>query len=108
MIGQNESSVSQAAIRSVVVSCLSIGYTSSTLSCDMDTDPHRRQMAPNVYGYMPDQGRTLVMFFMVMLTLSHVLMKILACALILRLSNQWFMLYFLSDMGIFFIYKIII
>ena len=47
-----------------------------------------------------------VMILMTFTTGSHVLMKVLACALMLRFNQTWFALYSAVDVGIFFCYKI--
>ena len=38
------------------------------------------------------------MIFMVFMTTSHVLMKVLACSILLRLNGLWFSLYVGGDM----------
>ena len=43
---------------------------------------------------------------MTTMTSAHVLMKILACSLILRLNQVWFKIYMLTDISIFFAFKI--
>ena len=90
--------ISNRAVASICVSCLSIGYNSSTLAVTWDQDPYNRQTAPNFYGYIPDKGRLYVMIFMVFMTTSHVLMKVLACSILLRLNGLWFSLYVGGDM----------
>ena len=55
---------------------------------------------------MPDNNRMVVTIFMTMMTFSHVLSKILATALIMRLSSLWLLLYSGGDMLLFFGYKI--
>ena len=45
------------------------------------------------------------MVLMTIMTASHVLMKVLACALMLRLSSVWVMIYLGGDMSLYFIYK---
>ena len=46
------------------------------------------------------------MMFMTLMFSSHVLMKVLACSLMLRLSQTWFAIYLGVDTIIYFCYKI--
>ena len=93
------------ALGSIAVSAVAIAYASTTISMDMDTSPSKRLIAPKFYGYVPDTNRLQVMVLMALMTTAHVLLKVLACALMLRLSSVWFMIYLAGDMGLFFIIK---
>ena len=46
-----------------------------------------------------------VFLLMMMMSASHVLLKVVACSLMLRISQLWFLSYLLGDMSLFFIYK---
>ena len=54
---------------------------------------------------MPNAKRLMVFIFMVLMTGAHVLMKVLAFSLILRLSQVWLMCYMAGDLGIYFLIK---
>ena len=99
LLGSDE--VSVAAMFSIAISALSIAYNSATISMDFDTDPAKRLISPSFYGYCPDTHRLQIMMLMVIIAASHVLMKILACSLILRLSNVWFQFYVIGDLILF-------
>ena len=49
----------------------------------------------------------LVFVLMTMMTTAHVMMKVLACSLMLRLSAIWLWAYFATDMGLYFLYKLV-
>jgi len=49
----------------------------------------------------------MVFILMSWMTTAHVLMKVLACSLMLRLSAMWFWMYLGGDMAMFFFYKIV-
>jgi len=98
--------VTNTAIFSIVSSAMAIAFASTTISVDFDTDPSKRLISPNYYGYMPDENRLLVFGLMTIMTAAHVLMKVLACSLMLRLSQVWFWLYMSLDMGVYFLFKI--
>ena len=70
-------------------------------------DPTKRQDSNCFYGFMPDKGRLLVFGLMMFMTTGHVLMKVLACALLLRLSRIWFFCYLLCDMCLYYLYKLV-
>ena len=97
--------VSKQAVFSIVCSAMAIAFTSTTISVDYDTDPSKRKLAPNFYGYMPDGNRLLVFGLMMLMSGSHVLMKVLACSLMLRMDRVWFLLYLAGDMFIYISYK---
>ena len=97
--------VSKRAVFSVFISAACIAFASSTISMDMDTDPAKRLTSPNFYGYFPDKNRMMVFILMNLMTTAHVLMKVLACSLMLRLSALWFWMYLGCDMGLYFLYK---
>ena len=90
----------------LVSSAAAIAYSSTLISVSFDTNPQKRSISPAFYGYMPDKGRFQVFILMVIMTTTNVLMKVLACSLLLRLSQTWFFLYSFGDVSIFFLYKI--
>ena len=48
---------SSAAIVSLIISALTTGFTSATISFDMDTDQVMRKSNPEFYGYVPDSAK---------------------------------------------------
>ena len=98
--------ISKTAIFSILVSASSIAYTSSVISIDWDTDTINRRLSPAFYGYLPNQNRFFSMLCMMLMTASHVLMKVIACALMLRVNKVWFFLYLLTDQCLWYGYKI--
>ena len=105
VVGSNEHP--GRAMASIFISALSIGYASSVISMSWDTNPSKRSISPSFYGYFPDDGRLNVMILMIIITTIHVLMKVLACSLMLRLNKVWFWFYACGDMGLYFLLKII-
>ena len=81
--------------------------TLTPFSSHRDTDPANRLKAPNYYGYCPDAGRFQVMVFMTFMTVSHVLLKVLCCALMLRLNEIFFAIYMIGEMTIFFVIRVL-
>jgi len=105
LIGSGE--LSAGPVTSIAISACSIAYSSTIISLDFDTDPANRLKAPSFYGYCPDNGRLLIMILMVIMSASHVLLKVIACSLILRLSSLWFIIYMSTDQSMFFLYKLL-
>ena len=99
--------VSKSAVFSIFTSAAAIAFASTTISVDFDIDPSKRLHAPDFYGYMPDENRLLVFLLMCFMTISHVLMKILACSVLLRLSDIWFFLYMAGDMSLHLLFKLV-
>ena len=48
--------VSSAALVSLVVSALTTGFISASISYDWDTDVKRRKLTPEFYGYVPNHA----------------------------------------------------
>ena len=105
LLGASE--VTNGPLFSIVISAGSIAYASTTISLDFDTNPANRLKAPNFYGYVPDNGRLAVMILMISISTSHVLLKVIACSLMLRLNQTWFIIYMTGDQSLYFLYKLL-
>ena len=57
IVASTTESTSRAAFVSVAISALTAGFTSATISFDMDTDQTSRKDNPEFYGYMPDSAK---------------------------------------------------
>ena len=56
---------------------------------------------------MPDDNRLLIFMLMLLMTVCHVLMKVLACSFLLRVNQLWFKLYLAGDICVYLFYKIV-
>ena len=99
--------ISKTVVFSIFISACTIAFASTTISVDFDIDPVKRKFAPSFYGFMPDKNRNLVFLLMMLMTGAHVLMKVLACSLMLRLNQTMFVLYMGGDMYLYFCYKML-
>ena len=99
--------ISKQAVFSIFISAGCIAFSSSTISMDLDTDPAKRKITPSFSGYFPNANRMTVFVFMALMTTAHVLTKVLACSLMLRLSNLWLWMYLLGDTSMFWLYKLV-
>jgi hypothetical protein len=41
---------------SIIVSAITTGMNSASISYDFDSDPEHRRKLPTFYGYLPDEG----------------------------------------------------
>ena len=95
-----------AALVSLLMSAASTGYTSATVSYDIDTSISKRRASPSMYGMVPDAGRGFVFLLMFLLATLQVVSKVFAVALLSLTSSTWLVIWLASDMCLFFLYKI--
>jgi hypothetical protein len=99
--------VTTSAIVSILVSALTTGCASATISYDFDTDPVRRMEAPNFYGYIPDEGQTRTVLYIIMAANSSLLLLVRCfSAAMMLFANKFYLMYYVAgDMLFFLIYK---
>ena len=75
---------SSIALVSILVSISTTAFMSASISFDLDLDPFRRRVQPDMYGMIADSssGRTATFASVFFLALMQIISKILACALI--------------------------
>jgi hypothetical protein len=73
-----------------------------------DVDPRRRRDEPDFYGYIPDSAgkRTLIFGCMIINGALLLLVRSVSMALLAMVGGQWVLVYLVSDMGLYFLYKI--
>jgi hypothetical protein len=88
-----------AAVVSVCLSCLSTAFTASTLVYDFDTDPTRRKLNPEFYGFIPDTASKRALAFALLLLYHTVwsLGKTFSMAVLAATNWVWLVVYLLSD-----------
>jgi hypothetical protein len=101
--------VSYKAIISILISALTTGFTSATLSYDYDTDPLKRREAPEFYGYIPDEGMARTKLFVVMTFNSSLLLLLrsFSAALLMIADSRYFVWYMMSDAAVYLTQKAI-
>ena len=92
---------------SILVSAAAVSFSSVSISIEYDVEPKKREFNGSFYGFYPKNNRLLVFLFMLGFTMAHVLMKVLACALVLDLSGDWVAFYMAGDVSLYLLYKII-
>jgi hypothetical protein len=95
-----------APIISLVISILTIGYTSALSSYDIDTSMKNRKKNPELYGYVANTARSLILVQMVLFSAAQAFSKVLATALLWKTDPSWLMGYFAIDMSVFFGWKL--
>ncbi|GMI38047.1 hypothetical protein TeGR_g2496 [Tetraparma gracilis] len=100
---------SKVALASIIVSALTTGFSAATISFDFDVSPQRRRDEPDFYGYIPDaaSSRTLIFGCMIVNGALLLLVRSVSMALLAIVGGQWVLVYLVSDMGLYFTYKIL-
>ncbi|GMH62408.1 hypothetical protein TrST_g13776 [Triparma strigata] len=96
------------AVVSLVISLLTTGFVSATISYDWDTDPKQRAVMPDFYGFVPDSPRLRTVIFVTMMSLSvvQVLLKtiLIVCLGSIKTTYIWF--YIGGDIVVYLGYKL--
>ena len=92
--------ISTMAYVSLLVSMLSTGFISGTLSYDFDTDPKKRAFNPEFYGFVPDDpsSRALLFVTLILLSSAQVIMKSALVVVLALISKLYVILYISGDM----------
>ncbi|GMI19237.1 hypothetical protein TeGR_g13668, partial [Tetraparma gracilis] len=100
---------SKVALGSIIVSALTTGFSAATISFDFDVNPKRRRDEPDFYGYIPDaaSSRTLIFLCMIINCALLLLVRSVSMALLAMVGSKWVLAYLVSDMGLYFVYKIL-
>ena len=69
-------SATTSAIASILVSSMTAGFTSATISYDYDTEPKTRERVPYFYGFVPDNSTRRTIMFVTMAGLSSTMLII--------------------------------
>ena len=99
---------STAAVVSVGISCLSIGFTTAMMAFDIDTNPVQRKKVPEFYGFTPDDPRRRLLVWVELFALhsTHATVKTLTLAMLLRTNWRWLVAYVAGDFCTFILYKL--
>ena len=97
---------STSSITSLLISALSTGYSSATITWDFDTGNQRRRDEPEFYGMIPDGVRGNVVFLCMILNSAMLLLVRSLSYAMLMLANPAYVLYYaLGDSSFFFLQK---
>jgi hypothetical protein len=101
--------VSRAAWLSLIVSALTTGFTSSTISYDFDIDPANRETRPDFYGYIPAKAskRTILFVSMILITAGMLVIRCMTMVLLGLIQDKWAVSYILIDVSIYMVVKVL-
>ena len=99
---------STKAVTSVVISALTTGFASGTISYDYDTDPENRKKSPDFYGYIPDEGiaRLLLLVFMTLNGALLLVVRAFSAALLMLVNKRYLAIYMAGDMALYLLQKV--
>ena len=96
-----------SSFMSLLISALSTGYSSATITWDFDTSTQRRRELPEFYGMIPDGPRGNVVFLCMILNSALLLLvRSLSYALLMLVKPAYVLYYALGDTIFFFLQKI--
>jgi len=92
---------------SIIISALTAGYASASISFDFDVNPMKRRNEPNFYGYVPDQPwrRTLCFLCLMFNSALLLLLRSFGAALLIMASTRYFVAYFVGDLAFYLLQK---
>ena len=97
---------SESSITSLLISALSTGYSSATVTWDFDTGINRRRDEPEFYGMIPDGVRGNVVFLCMILNSALLLLvRSLSYAMLMLVNPAYVLFYALGDTAFFFLQK---
>lgn len=95
--------VSSMSYLSLLLSTLTTGFVSATLSYDYDTDPKKRGSNAEFYGYVPDGSKKRAVLFLTLIAISavQVLLNSLLVVGLGNLNPTYALVYLLGDKVLF-------
>jgi hypothetical protein len=96
-----------APIISLFTSILIIGYASALISFDTDTSVANRRKNPDLYGYVSNESRNLILLQMVTFGALQCFNKVLATALLWKANVLYLIMYLVFDNGLFYATKLL-
>jgi hypothetical protein len=99
---------STTAVMSAGISCLSIGFATTMMAFDYDTNPAKRKDSPEFYGCIPNSACERLLVFAELFTLhsAHAMLRTLTVVLLARTDWRYLVAYMVADHCVFIIYKI--
>jgi hypothetical protein len=96
-------------VASIIVSALTTGMCSASISYDYDSDPENRAMLPTFYGYLPDEGttRTIMYICMVLQSALLLLLRSFGAALLVLTDKKTFFAYMAGDQVLYLLQKLV-
>ena len=100
--------ISVSTVGSLVVSAMTTGFISASISFDYDVDPDARKSSPDFYGFIPDGGSRTVIFGCMMLNSALLLLiRSFSAAMLMLVKKRYFLLLVASDMALYLLQKLV-
>jgi hypothetical protein len=108
-ITTSKEDVADAAWVSLIVSALTTGFASASISYDWDTDPVKREQVPDFYGYVPANPTKRSIIFVAMTFFSSCMLVIRCMTIVVLglLGGRWVSLYVGADLGLYLFVKVL-
>jgi hypothetical protein len=108
-IATSKKDIADAAWVSLLVSALTTGYASATISYDFDTDPVKREQVPDFYGYVPANPtkRSIIFVAMTFFSASMLVIRCMTIVVLGLLGGRWVSLYAGADLGLYLFVKVL-
>jgi hypothetical protein len=107
-IATSDKEVGTSAWLSVAVSVITTGFASATISYDWDTDPGKRELIPDFYGYVPANPTKRSIIFVTMICFSGGILVIRCMTIVVLglLGGRWVSLYVGADLSLYLLVKV--
>jgi hypothetical protein len=108
-IATYDGEVAGAAWVSLIVSALTTGFASATISYDYDTDPVKREQVPDFYGYVPANPtkRSIIFVSMMLFSAGMLVIRCMSIVVLGLLGGKWVSLYVGADLGLYLLVKVL-
>jgi hypothetical protein len=108
-IATSEKDIADAAWVSLIVSALTTGFASATISYDYDTDPLRREQMPDFYGFVPENPtkRSIIFVTMTFFSAGMLMIRCMTIVVLGLLGGKWVSLYVGADLGLYLLVKVL-
>jgi hypothetical protein len=108
-ITTNKGTTSRAALFSLLVSALTTGFASASISYDWDTDPVKRVQLPDFYGYVPANPtkRSIIFVAMMFFSAGMLVIRCMTIVVLGLLGGRWVSFYVGADLSLYLLVKIL-
>jgi len=91
----------------IFVSAASAGFTSASISYDIDSDPSKRSANPSFYGYIPDRAKLRTLMFLTLMFKSGTLLLIrsVGAAFLMKVNVNYLVYYHAADISLYMVQK---
>jgi hypothetical protein len=109
LVAAQNGSVSKRAVTSIIISAITTGLTSATISYDVDTDPGQRRKNPKFYGYVPDKqaARTAMFVCLIFNSAVMIMIRCVGASMLIMVEARYFLWYSAADLSVYMAQKVL-